>query len=81
MKTKKQSQTFRIFSYLFDHMGEEIPAVTLHQIGSNKPNGFCASLSRRISDIRDAGYEVYCRRETQPDGVVHTYYTMGTKPQ
>lgn len=71
----KQGQSARIRQYLFDHWGEEIPAVVLHRIGSGKPNGWCASLSRRISDLRDGCYDVRCRREVV-NGQHQTYYTL-----
>ena len=55
--------------------GKEIPAIDLHKIGSGNNNGFCASLSRRISEIRDEGYDVICRKENH-DGKTHTFYTL-----
>jgi hypothetical protein len=44
--------------------GGEVPAIELHRIGSGKENGFCASLTRRISEIREAGFFVDCRKLT-----------------
>jgi hypothetical protein len=55
--------------------GYEVPAVELHRIGSGKENGYCASLTRRISEIRDEGYDVICRKE-MVDGTMHTFYTL-----
>ena len=55
--------------------GDEVAAVELHRIGSGKENGYCASLTRRISEIRDAGYIVRCREERE-NGQIHTFYTL-----
>lgn len=55
--------------------GGEVSGAELSRIGSGKENGWCASLSRRISDIRSAGNIVLCRKETI-DGQVHAYYQM-----
>lgn len=60
--------------------GGEVSALDLHRIGSGKPHGFVASLSRRVADIRDMGFTVICRRETI-NGQVHTFYTMLTEAQ
>jgi len=68
-------QTQRILQHLYANKGREVASVDLHRIGSGKDNGFCASLSRRISDIRELGYTVDCRKEMQ-DGELHTFYTL-----
>jgi len=51
----KISQSAKISTFITENKGKEIQAVVLHRIGSGKENGFCASLSRRISDIRAYG--------------------------
>lgn len=70
----RDGQIQRILERL--QQGDEIPAIELHRAGSGKEHGFCASLSRRISDLRDAGHVVHCRKERQPDGTLHTFYTL-----
>lgn len=75
----KQSQTLRILQALTDANGEEVNGATLSRIGSGKPDGWTASLSRRISDIRAMGYNVTCRKETV-NGQVHSFYTLRPKP-
>ena len=70
------SQTTRILETLLANKGREVASVDLHRAGSGKENGYCASFSRRISDIRALGYHVQCRKEMQPDGQMHTFYTL-----
>lgn len=72
----KTSQAANIWTHLDKYKGVEVPAVDLHRIGSGKQNGFCASLSRRISDLRAMGYNITCRKETQKNGQIHSFYTM-----
>lgn len=52
-----------------------VPAPVLHRAASPNGEGYCGSLSRRISDLRKAGYMIVCRDEwvgTQR----HTWYQM-----
>lgn len=72
----KMSQSDKIWKFLTENQGKEIPAVVLHRVGSGKENGFCASLSRRISDIRAFGGQITCRKQNQPDGQIHSFYTL-----
>ena len=67
---------------ILDHLlvSGEVPAVVLHRIGSGKENGWCSSFSRRISEIREQGFDVRCRKETQPNGQMHTFYTLVKQP-
>ena len=69
-------QASRILACLIYNRGREIAAPVLHRVGSNKPHGFVASLSRRISDLRDLGYNVTCRRQVL-NGQTRTYYKIG----
>lgn len=68
-----EGQTRRILQRLLH--GDEVPAVELHRIGSGKELGFVASISRRISDVRDMGWNVVCRREVVA-GQTHTFYQL-----
>lgn len=52
-----------------------LTTLKLHRIGSGKSNGFCASLTRRISEIRDMGYAVICHKKTVK-GILHTEYEL-----
>ena len=74
-KAFRWGQSSRIFACLNYNHGKEISATVLHNVGSSRGRGFCASLSRRISDIRDLGHHVQCRREVV-DGQTRTFYTM-----
>lgn len=57
-------QTQRIIEYLKQFPNQDVAVVTLHAVGSGKEHGFCASLSRRISDCRALGHDVrVCRDE------------------
>jgi len=77
MKSTASKQGKRIMELLLDNANDECRAIDLHHAGSGyKRSGFVASLSRRISDLRDAGNNITCRRETQRDGQVFTFYTL-----
>ena len=78
MKSSHSKQTARILAHLLENSNDECPAVDLHYVGSDyKRNGFVASLSRRISDCRQQGWHITCRRE-QNKQQVQTYYTLHT---
>lgn len=72
-----EGQRQRIFDAL--KSGNEIAAVELHRIGSGKENGWCASFSRRISEIRAQlkleSKDVVCRKEIH-DGQLQTFYKI-----
>ena len=70
-----KAQTKRILELLMENKGREVPSVDLHRAASPSGNGFCGSLSRRISDIRELGYTVDCRKE-QVGQQIHTFYTL-----
>lgn len=74
MNNSYRSQKSRIKQRLLH--GDEVPSIELHRIGSGKEHGFCASLTRRISEIRDEGYNVICRKKINAEGQVHTFYTL-----
>ena len=69
------SQTQRILEVLLSNKGKEVPSVDLHRAASPTGNGWCGSLSRRISDIREMSHTVICRKENV-GGQVHTFYTL-----
>lgn len=69
-------QAKRILAHLLENPDKEIPAVTLNRIGSGKENGWCASFTRRISDIRKLGYNVVKCYDFMVDGQRHTGYKI-----
>jgi hypothetical protein len=75
MNKTHDGQTSRILQGLVEAKGSEIGGMELSRIGSGKPQGWTASFSRRISDIRKLGYDVVCRSETA-DGIRHTFYRI-----
>lgn len=49
----------------------------LHVEASGKPNGYCGSLSRRISDLRKLGLDVRkSRDERDKAGQRYTWYRL-----
>lgn len=55
----------------------DITAVMLHNYASGKPNGYCGSLSRRISDLRKLGLDVRLSRDERDEaGQRHTWYRL-----
>lgn len=72
----RTGQTQRILAYFQAHLGKEISALELHKAGSGNPYGFCASISRRISDLRKLGYDVRLTTNVVRDGHRYTFYTM-----
>ena len=64
-----------------EHPGVEIRSVELHLVGSKNGLGWCNSLSRRISDCRDALRDdgqtiILSSRTVEKDGQIHTKYKM-----
>ena len=55
--------------------GGRVPMPELHRIGSGRPDGFCASLTRRLSEIRSQGYAVTCYKQVV-DGQTRTEYEL-----
>jgi hypothetical protein len=74
MKQHPFGQTYKIFSHLQSNPGVDIPALDLHKIASGHEYGFCASLSRRISDCRALGMNVIVSRDEYVDGQRQTWY-------
>lgn len=72
----RTGQTRRILDYLLAHPGQEISALELHHAGSGSPYGFCASISRRISDLRKLGYDVQLSRDVMHNGQRFTWYCL-----
>lgn len=72
----QSSQTSRILAALLAAKGEEVSRAELSRIGSGKDNGWCASLSRRISDIRKLGHPVRCKKQTVEGQVQSRYYIV-----
>lgn len=48
----RQSQAQRNRARLEQSLGSEVPAIELHRASSESPMGFCASLSKRVHEIR-----------------------------
>jgi len=69
-----KGQTQRILEHLLAHPNLDVQAVVLHRIGSGKEQGFCASLSRRISDLRAMGHNVVKSRDEVVNGQRQTWY-------
>lgn len=67
-------QTKRIQKVFTDNPSREVAATTLHEAGSGKPFGWCGSLSRRISDLRELGMNIVMRDE-YAGRQRHTFYT------
>jgi hypothetical protein len=62
---------------LFESKPDEmIPAVELHRVASGKEHGFAASLSRRISDLRDLGYNIVKTLDERVEGQRRTGYSL-----
>lgn len=74
MKSNKSEQGTRIATHFLNHPNEDIPALDLHVIGSNKDYGFCASLSRRISDLRAIGMNIILSRDERVNNQRRTWY-------
>lgn len=70
-----KSQASRILMRLLDSPNRWVPMPELSRIGSGKPDGWTASFSRRISDLRAAGYKVE-ESEERLDGVKLTRYKI-----
>lgn len=47
-----EGQRQRMKDYFLSRPNEDIPAITLHRVGSGAGFGFCSSFSKRISEIR-----------------------------
>ena len=75
-----KGQAKRILEYLLAHSNEDVSAVDLHRIGSGKELGWCASISRRISDLRALGYQVRKSKDVMVNSQRRTWYRL-TVPQ
>ena len=76
MKNNKNGQTSRILKYLLKHKNREVSALDLHEAGSGSDYGWCASQSRRISDIRAMGFRLEKTRDVWDNGQRFTFYTL-----
>lgn len=74
MTTTHHGQRQRILDRLM--LGGRVPMPDLHRIGSGKETGFCASLTRRITEIREQGFVVICHKRTASDGQIQTEYEL-----
>ena len=75
-------QAQRILDYLWCNKDQDVSALVLHRIGSGMGiagNGFCASLSRRISDLRAQGHNVTVSRSEVVNGQRRTWYRLNSK--
>lgn len=70
---KTESQAARILARL--KQGGRVPMVELSRIGSGKPDGWVASFSKRISELRASGATIICHEERH-DGTRHTFYEL-----
>ena len=70
------SQTERIGAYLALFPNQDVSAIELHRAGAEKEGGFVASLSRRISDLRDAGMSVILSRDVRVGTQRQTFYRL-----
>mgnify|MGYP003347780036 CR=1 FL=1 len=68
-------QTFRLAQMFRDQPNVEIPAPELHRAASGKQQGYCGSLSRRISDLRMTGMNIEKTRDEYVGTERHTAYT------
>lgn len=63
--------------------GGVVPSVILHREGSGKPEGFCGSFSKRISEIRQellpTGKDIVCTSK-MVDGQRRTAYEIVDVP-
>lgn len=67
-------QAQRIADYFAEFPNVDIPAPLLHQVGSGKSLGYCASLSRRISDLRATGMDIQKTKDEYKEGQRRTAY-------
>lgn len=79
-KNIHSQQAKRILAVFLKLPDEDISAIRLHGAGSGKPMGFVASLSRRISDLRQQGYNIVKSREERKEGQRHTFYRLIKNP-
>jgi hypothetical protein len=71
---KMTGQTGRIYKFLAERPNVEVSSVELHRVGSGKENGWCNSISRRVSDCRSLGMTLVKTREIIVSGSRQTYY-------
>jgi hypothetical protein len=69
----KTTQNDRIKQCLLDSPFAKIPAPVLHNAAAVKPYGYCGSLSRRISDLRESGMDIVMSDEYE-GRERHTFY-------
>lgn len=76
MKTRslKTRQGNRLMAVFRNNPNEDISMPVLNRIASGSKNGFCASLSRRISDLRAAGWNIIKSRDEWHAGRRETHY-------
>jgi len=67
-------QTWRLLRHFQLNPNQDIPALDLHKAGSGHEYGWCASITRRISDIRKMGFKVEVSRDEWHDGQRNTWY-------
>lgn len=77
MSNNNIGQRQRIYDRLL--LGGKVSGAELSRIGSGKPDGWCASFSRRISEIREQltslNKTVVCHKSTV-NGQIHTEYEI-----
>ena len=77
----RDGQSSRILRLLQKHPDKDVASVDLHMAGSGKNNGYCNSLTRRISDLRAQGHNIIVSKDVTVNGQRHTWYRLITKPQ
>lgn len=70
---KPTSQAARILARL--QQGGRVPMPELSRYASGKPDGWVASFSKRISDLRCEGHTIICH-EFRINGARHTFYEL-----
>lgn len=78
MKSLFSKQSARMLAVFEASPNTDISALDLHRAGSGKPDGFLASISRRISDLRQQGKNIVLSKRETVGGRVHTWYKLIT---
>jgi hypothetical protein len=68
-------QTWRLLKHFQSNPNQDLPAYELHKVGAGHEYGWCASITRRISDLRKMGLNVIVSRdERDSQGQRQTWY-------
>lgn len=80
MRNNKSKQGERMLQAL-QASAMPLSAAALSRIGSGKPDGWTASFTKRISELRSRGFEVRKVVDLRVDGQRHTSYQLFTDGQ